>query len=334
MRCIRCQHDCKYRERVDHKCPKCRGEFAFEPQTGALLTDMAFQRAIERVSSAGQVRWGVEHLYYEICRRRRFSKLVRFIVRIFGSDPNHVRVTQTQFDTMWQRWLTVHGQPAGVIVRKTTSSPKRQLEPDIADYSFDRAVICDRARTVDILLANNFHFENNCAVLSVDGYPPGPFSTVQRMLKRNPRLQVFALHDATPVGCSLAHKLATSPEWFAQQVRVVDVGLRPGHAKHFEGLLLPSSTRGVQPGNGISALEAEWLTKYVLELAVIHPEQILKRLFRAMTQHFDADEPTYDSTVVVGDSGDGGTSNGSVYVESTTFIGDADASDGGGDSFG
>jgi hypothetical protein len=27
-------------------------------------------------------------------------------------------------------------------------------------------VICDRAQTVDVLLANNFHFENNCAVLS------------------------------------------------------------------------------------------------------------------------------------------------------------------------
>ena len=58
-----------------------------------------------------------------------------------------------------------------------TPTPKRTFDSDIADYSFDRAVICDRARTADLLIANNFHFENNCAVLSVDGYPPHAFET-------------------------------------------------------------------------------------------------------------------------------------------------------------
>ena len=123
--------------------------------------------------------------------------------------------------------------------RREPAAPRP--EPDLADYSFDRAVICDRARTVDLLLANNFHFENNCAVLSIDGYPPGPFETVRAMLKRNPRLQVFALHDATPDGCTLAHRLATDPAWFAGQVPVIDVGLRPGHAGPFQGLWLPAA---------------------------------------------------------------------------------------------
>ena len=107
-------------------------------------------------------------------------------------------------------WERAHGKPPGLIVRPSAqapSRPRRVLESDLADYSFDRAVICDRARTVDLLLANNFHFENNCAVLSIDGYPPGPFETVRTMLKRNPKLQVFALHDATVEGCTLAHRL-------------------------------------------------------------------------------------------------------------------------------
>ena len=75
--------------------------------------------------------------------------------------------------------------------------PPPKLEPDVADYSFDRAVICDRARTVDLLLANNFHFENNCAVLSVEGYPQRVFETVRTMLKRNPQLRL------TIAGCSV-----------------------------------------------------------------------------------------------------------------------------------
>ena len=331
MKCIRCQFDSKYPQRVDRKCPNCRGEFAFELRAGDLLTDMGFQRAVEHVSSGGQVRWGVEHLYYEICRRRKYSRFVAFIVRIFGTDTKLARVTPSQFDGMWQRWLEVHHPTPGVIVRKVAPSRKRDVESDIADYSFDRAVICDRARTVDVLLANNFHFENNCAVLSVDGYPPGPFSTVLGMLKRNPRLQVIALHDATPAGCSLAHELATNSEWFEGQVKVVDVGLRPAHAKPFDGLLQRSSTGVVQAGNGIREDETAWLSQYVLELAAIRPEQILKRLFRAINHQKDAEVST-DPAV----SKDGSASNGDgwVYMGHSDFSSDAGASDDGGDSFG
>jgi hypothetical protein len=137
---------------------------------------------------------------------------------------------------------------------------------------------------VDLLLANNFHFENNCAVLSAGGYPQQAFETVRRMLRRNPRLEVFVLHDITLEGCRLAHRLATDPEWFkGTGVRVVDVGLRPVHARPFKQLLQPA-VRPVAPGGGISPEEARWLSKHTLELAVIRPEQILKRLFRAMTQ--------------------------------------------------
>jgi hypothetical protein len=124
-------------------------------------------------------------------------------------------------------------RPKGLIVRASargTPTPKRTFDSDIADYSFDRAVICDRARTADLLIANNFHFENNCAVLSVDGYPEPLFDTVRAMLKRNPKLHVFALHDSSPAGCRLAHRLRTNPEWFAGQGKVTDVGLRPSQA--------------------------------------------------------------------------------------------------------
>src|SRR5204863_2586986 len=134
-------------------------------------------------------------------------------------------------DAMWSAWrAALHDHPKGLIVRKEPAPRPRAAEPDIPLYSFDRAVICDRARTVDLLLANNFHFENNCAVLSVEGYPPGPFATVRTMLQRNPRLQVYALHDATFAGCVLARRLTSDPAWFQGQVRVLDVGLRPGHA--------------------------------------------------------------------------------------------------------
>ena len=74
--------------------------------------------------------------------------------------------------------MSAHGIPEGYIDPEDRSvKPSPELVADIADYSFDRAIICDRHETVDVLLYNNFHFENNCAVLAHDGYPEESFGS-------------------------------------------------------------------------------------------------------------------------------------------------------------
>jgi hypothetical protein len=203
-------------------------------------------------------------------------------------------------------------------------------EADVGDYSFDRAVICDRARTADLLLANNFHFEHNCAVLTIDGYPPGPFAMVRAMLKRNPRLQVYTLHDATPAGGRMALKLSKDPDWFAGPLRITDVGLRPAHAKGYVALLSTPRSATVSAGDGLTAVEAQWLSHDVLELAVFRPEYILKQVFAVMTRKKDRNDSGGDG------SGGGGSSEGSVSSDAQAFSGEGGESGGGGadDSFG
>ena len=108
--------------------------------------------AIDAVSASGRVRWGVEHLHYEIARRRRRRKfpvalrVVFFVVGMavgtavhswvlglivgglaaFGVPPLLRRlasptltVTTDEFDRLWKRWQGVHGSPKGVIVRRS-----------------------------------------------------------------------------------------------------------------------------------------------------------------------------------------------------------------------
>jgi hypothetical protein len=425
MICIRCQKDSTYPERRDNggKCPGCNKPFAFDPREGAKMTDKAYQRAIDLVSAEGQVKWGVEHLYYELSRRNRtvaarvlagilipilfaLTALIFFpALLVVGplllwwgysafSGPKFELMSRGDFEKMWDRWGQVHGKPKGLIVRKPQEAKPapRTVEPDLGDYSFDRAVICDRARTVDLLLANNFHFENNCAVLSSGGYPQQAFETVKRMLLRNPRLEVFVLHDITEEGCRLAHQLANDPRWFrGTGVRIVDVGLRPVHAGPFVGLY-QDAKHNVQPGLGISPEEARWLSKHTLELAAIRPEQIIKRLFRAMNRNMAAapgetnaplagrgmgpalpagstrmgaaatgaaavagaamlapglsqaeqeaelarqqKKKPQDNSGGDGGGGGGSDSGGGFEVDTDSFSSDADASDGGADSFG
>jgi hypothetical protein len=366
MKCVHCGKDSTYRERrassAYSKCAACGKRFAYEPKDKDPFTDVAFKSAIDAVSANGQIRWGVEHLYYELCRRswkrtlpwRHFVMLsivgsviafavlrMAFLIPILllvglvtwvqlrrYGRPATVVLDQSDFDRLWNKWLAAHGSPDGLIVRKPQRAPIRTQESDIGDYSFDRAVICDRARTVDLLLANNFHFENNCAILSIGGYPEGPFEVVRTMLRRNPKLQVFALHDASLAGCQLAHQLTSDARWFKGHVPVTDVGLRPRHAVPFRGLWRSAS--GVLPvaaEGAVSADELRWLGAYVLELAAIRPEQVLKRLFKAITRR----EGSTDSG-----GGDGGSmgDGGSVHEDRDSFSADAGDSDGGADSFG
>ncbi len=345
MKCIYCQNDAKYRERSDGKCPKCTHRFAFEPKKGDRLTDGGFKAAIDRVSSLGTVKWNKDHLYYELARRLRWgSKGWAIALGVAGSgfalgavtEPSLLAATvvlwsialvvvpkpalqleRSAFEALWQRWVSAHGQPAGLIVR-TQAAPKtrkKSLPSDITHYSFDRAVITDRPETVDVLIANNFHFENNCAVLSIGGYPEHAFATVRAMLKKNPKLVVFALHDASPGGCTLAHRLSSSDDWFASGARIVDVGLRPMHRDPFKGCWTKESAP-VDASPGLSESERGWLSRYSIELAVIRPEQVIKRLFRA----FSGDHES--------------VADGEVYVDVMSFSADAGSSDGGGDSFG
>ena len=355
MKCIRCGTDSNYKERTGKKCPKCKGAFAFEPKDGDAFTDPAFQHAIDAVSAKGQLRWGAEHVYYELARRQRVKSgcaTVAFVIFAVitliavlkagwlavapalvailigqhvwrAKKQKIVKLAQKDFGSMLKAWQKAYGQPKGLIVRAMTrgaaAPPPRALESDIADYSFDRAVICDRARTADLLLANNFHFENNCAVLAIDGYPEAQFETVRAMLKRNPRLRVFALHDATPKGCRLAHTLATDKTWFAEQkLTVTDVGLRPRQARAFTGLFQPPVGQPVAAGKGISATDAAWLSAQTLELAVIRPEQVLKRLYKALTREEQDDSGGGDGSSSSG--GDGTTHDRDSFAHEASDV--------------
>ncbi|MCE9566256.1 MAG: hypothetical protein K8U57_29895 [Planctomycetes bacterium] len=384
MKCIRCNKDSNYKDRTNGTCPNCKGAFVFEPKNGDPITDMLFLNAINGVSGDGRIRWGVEHLYYEINRRWKRSRMPMGCIFILlvatagllgaaainaAAVPNKplpttkkdpaatktvsfalggavalmiltvglvsriprplVRMDLATFNRLWDRWRQVNGTPKGLIERMPEPEMPKDLEADIGDYSFDRAVICDRARTVDLLVANNFHFENNCAILSIEGYPKGPFKVIMAMLKRNPKLQIFVLHDATIPGCRLAQRLITEPEWFGGcGLRVIDLGLRPRHAGPFHGLLLEGPSIRPNDEIGIEQAEAEWLSKYKLELAAARPEQVLKRLFAGLMAHAADDPRAADSSGSVTTCGafDAGGYGGAD--------GDGGGGEGGADAFG
>ncbi|MDY6784646.1 MAG: MFS transporter permease [Cyanobacteriota bacterium] len=175
----------------------------------------------------------------------------------------------------------------------STENQPTHLSSKITAYSFDRAIVCDSAEIAQFLIANNFHLENNCAVLSIDGYPQNIFSTIMEMLHRNPNLKVYALHDASPQGISLANQLRTNNHWFANSsATIYDLGLSPRQVFKSRSLFIRNSPDSKQEAarlpqivkQELSPDELEWLEKgNFVELESLMPRQLLQVLTRGIT---------------------------------------------------
>ena len=132
-----------------------------------------------------------------------------------------------QFQGWLDTWVRINSMTK-LLPPPRALNANTAVSPDVSAYSFDRLVVCDRPEIAQFLIANNFHFENNCAVLSITGYPQSIFDTIMQMLRRNPDLKVYALHDCTPRGIGLVDHLRTSPNWFSNSSAIIiDIGIFP-----------------------------------------------------------------------------------------------------------
>jgi hypothetical protein len=232
-------------------------------------------------------------------------------------------VEPSQVMAWLKRWQSVHGN-----VDRLLPAPQASLaaapDPAVTVYSFDRLVVCNQPAIAQILLENHFHFEYNCAILSITGYPENVCDTVLEMVRRNPDLMVYALHDASPDGVNLIHRLRSEDRWFPDTtVKIIDVGLLPRQAiaaryKMFIGQTataasaahnLPSATR-----QSLTATELAWLdTGNYVELESFTPQQLIQTLQRSImmsrSSDFDSDSNITiwsDDGVSLIDSFDGG----------------------------
>ncbi|MFP4134998.1 MAG: hypothetical protein ACLFTJ_12695 [Halothece sp.] len=212
--------------------------------------------------------------------------------------PQNLIIPQEKLENWITRWESANGKieklltPLGKESNEDTTETPRELNPEITNYSFDRAVICDRAEIARFLIANNFHFENNCAVLSVTGYPKDIFSTVLEMLKSNPNLKVYALHNCNPRGIQLNHHLATSPNWFKdERVNIYDVGILPRQVFNGGDFFIRNSPQSGEEAKQIPQEikdkllpeELEWLEKgNLIELESLSPRRIIQTVTQAI----------------------------------------------------
>ncbi|WP_413173965.1 hypothetical protein [Anabaena azotica] len=230
-----------------------------------------------------------------------------------GNLPQEFLITQSYVDGWLKIWQQINGKIETVLSTPQEQIAPASINPDVTAYSFDRLVVCDSANIAQLLIANNFHFENNCAILSIDGYPQSIFETTMEMLRRNPNLQVFALHDCSPKGVSLLHRLRSSENWFLNSdVTIIDVGLLPRQilankrgffVQNAASLTTESQELLREVRQTLSAEEIPWLDAgNFVELESFTPQMLIKILRSGISgsMNLENDDSNF---MVIGDSG-------------------------------
>lgn len=228
-------------------------------------------------------------------------------------------VSRSQLQGWIRRWTDLNRTMGKMLPPPSLEREEAPVREELRDYSFDRLVVCDRPEIAQLLIANNFHFENNCAVLSLSGYPQSIFTTVLDMLRRNPDLKVYALHDATPSGVSLVYHLQTSPTWFlSSRVAIYDLGLLPRHIFKNSHIFLRKSPDSAAEAKKIpapvkeklSAQEIAWLESgYYVELDAFNPRKLLQVVSQGIIKSRDLPVPDGSSSIIDGD--------GSAWITTT-----------------
>ena len=229
-------------------------------------------------------------------------------------------VSENQVNQWLNRWQEINGSLYHLL-----SSPNTErfnpVNLGANSYSFDRVIVCDKPEIVQFLIRNNFHFENNCAVLSIDGYPQSIFNTVIEMLKRNPDLQVYGLHDASAKGVSLIHELRNNEQWFKDSsVNIYDLGISPKQILKNPKYVILNSQESASKAqrlpqevkNNLTPEELTWLESgNFVELESFSPKILLQIISRGIS--LSALPNGYESFITLEDNSNLGTTGVYVY---------------------
>ena len=227
--------------------------------------------------------------------------------------PQELLFSSIDLDSWLTKWQQINGKVDKVLTSQQEQIAPTSINPDITAYSFDRLVVCDSANIAQLLIANNFHFENNCAILSITGYPQSIFNTTMEMLRRNPDLKVYAIHDCSSKGVSLVHHLRTSEKWFLNSnVTIIDLGLLPRQIIASQGKMFTrfssqlkdeSKKLSVDICQSLTADELAWLhTGNFVELESFTPQKLIQVLRHGISGSLNL-ESDDSSIILIGDSG-------------------------------
>jgi hypothetical protein len=219
-------------------------------------------------------------------------------------------IDRQDFHAWLNRWAVINDPPAKMLEPPQIYPVQVTSKAKMIAYDFDRLVVCESPKIAQLLLKNNFHFQNNCAVLAIDRYPQHIFGAMKEMLDRTPDLKVFTFHDCSPHGLKMIRHLRSEKIWFPDlSIPIIAIGILPHHVRENIDLVsqsiesaeaaqqLPSHLR-----RQLSPTDLAWLDAgFYLELESFPPQKLIQILQRAINESYQlAEIEDGDSVVMTG----------------------------------
>jgi hypothetical protein len=209
-------------------------------------------------------------------------------------------VDRKDFLTWLNRWISINYRPGKILASPKISTTQVTSNPNLIAYDFDRVVVCDSPKIAQLLLKNNFHFENNCAVMAIDRYPQDIFGLIKEMLDRTPDLKVFAFHDCSPQGLKMIRHLRTEKIWFPDlAIPIICAGILPRHIMNDPEKMISQSVESIRSSqqlapdlrNILDPAELAWLDAgFYLELESFPPQELIQILQRGINKSYQLPE--------------------------------------------
>ena len=306
MRCAACGKDTKPlgKGRPAKICRHCNHPFALNPKVDG-VADMFVKRAMDAVTAKGEHRYLPEQLTYEIERRLAVPSLLAFrapwrptsivavivvvvvmlgvaAIAIFNKvrpPPKVPRKKATNVDI--PRILQRYGKlnpPTHLISPKDAAVA--EVPSPLDGVVHDRLLVCERADFAAFYLANEFHLQNACHVISAVGDTVAREALVSALRERAAP-EIFVVHDLTPRGLGFAESIDHGRDWFAGHAgaKVVDLGLSGGQARALRTWARPlTAAERIAGAPAIPDLAPD----KGLDLAVYRPKQLLEMTRRGM----------------------------------------------------
>jgi hypothetical protein len=130
--------------------------------------------------------------------------------------------------------------------RPLAEPPQDWPESDIYDYGVEGILIVGRPLLVDLFVLNGFHTENRMLVVSECGYPEYIVPHANRILREQPDVRVYALHDSTREGMQMATRLVDSDVFQLQRHKITDLGLNSDDVNQMPRLKKFEASGGVE----------------------------------------------------------------------------------------
>jgi hypothetical protein len=278
MKCPKCGFNKKRSEGM--VCDSCRYQFALDPKEEPYLSDMAFKKVLDRVSTYGKNHFTYNQIYAQLYRLLRKKKTKARIFTVFGAGAITLFISLPLGGDMWwvtrlilcavvmgivglffwkwkprikegsirkviQKYDSRHGIDNMVKGASFTNMEPREFDREILKYAPERMLIVERDDMADMLLLNDFAMDNKTLVVSANRYPKRAFKVFKHFAQKNPDIPISLIHDVSRVGVKLKEKLKNDPEWGLANREIKDLGLFPENLKQLkEPIWRPEPSRG------------------------------------------------------------------------------------------